>query len=45
MEVRMGEKIDETATDSDIELASVIGQSDEFLSEEEVNDYMKPDEE
>jgi hypothetical protein len=36
---------DETAADSDIESASVIDQSDEFLSEEEVNDYMKPDEE
>ena len=35
---------DENATDSDIELASVIDQSDEFLSEEEIDYYMSLDE-
>ena len=35
---------DENATDSEIELASVIDQSDEFLSEEEINHYMRLDE-
>ena len=35
---------DEIATDSEIELASVVDQSDEFLSQEEVNYYMSLDE-
>lgn len=35
---------DLTATDSDIEMASVEDQSDEFISEEELNYYMKLDE-
>jgi len=35
---------DENAADSDIELAAVADQSDEFLSEEEVNYYMSLDE-
>lgn len=34
---------DLTATDSDIEMASVIDQSDEFISEEELSYYMKLD--
>jgi hypothetical protein len=35
---------DEIATDSEIELASVVDQSDEFLSQEEVSYYMSLDE-
>jgi hypothetical protein len=36
---------DKYATDSEIELASVIDNSDEFLSEEELNYYMSLDKE
>jgi len=36
---------DEYATDSEIELASVIDNSDEFLSKEELNYYMNLDKE
>lgn len=35
---------DKNATDSDIEMASVVDQSDDFLSEEEVEYYMSLDE-
>ncbi|HLP47687.1 MAG TPA: hypothetical protein VK469_17210 [Candidatus Kapabacteria bacterium] len=35
---------DVTSADSDIEMASVVDQSDEFISEEELGYYMSMDE-
>jgi DNA/RNA endonuclease G (NUC1) len=34
---------DETAVDSEIEMASVVDQSGEFISQEELNYYMRLD--